>query len=295
MIETRELTKRYGEIHAVREASFTAEAGRVTGFLGLNGSGKTTKLRMLLGLSRPTSGEALINGVRYTRLKNPLRQVGAVLEQGLSHPGQTGLGHLITQAHLSGAPRSRVEELLGYVGLEDAADKRTGDYSLGMRQRLSVATALLGDPAVLVLDEPANGLDPSGMMWLRELLRDHARRGGTVLISSHLLAELEQLIDDVVIIAAGGIRLRTSLEKLAGAQRTTLRVRGRDPHQLWQAYERVGARVQTDGRVLFVDGLSPEDAGEIALRVRVPLYELTADTPSLEKVFLSLSQEAVAS
>jgi ABC-2 type transport system ATP-binding protein len=293
MIETKELTKRYGRVDAVRSVSFTASPGRVTGFVGLNGSGKTTTLRMLLGLSRPTAGAALINGERYHRLKNPLRQVGSVLEQGITHPGQTGRGHLITQAQLSGTGRSRVDELLAYVGLADAALKRTGDYSLGMRQRLSVATALLGDPSVLVLDEPANGLDPSGMAWLRGLLRDHARRGGTVLISSHLLAELEQLIDDVVIIAAGEVRLQTSLERLAGAQRSRLRVRGRDPHRLWQAFEAAGARVETDGRLLFVEGLSAEDAGDIALQASVALYELTSDAPSLTQVFLSLAAEPV--
>jgi ABC-2 type transport system ATP-binding protein len=211
MIETVELTKAYRKVRAVDGISFTARPGRVTGFLGLNGSGKTTTLRMLLGLSRPTSGQALITGRRYRDLKHPLRQVGAVLEQGLSHPGQSGRAHLRSQALLCGANKQRVEELLEHVDLAEAAHERTGNYSLGMRQRLAVATALLGEPPVLVLDEPANGLDPSGMAWLRGLLREHAEAGGTVLISSHLIAELEVLIDDVVIIACGcaaGIRTR---------------------------------------------------------------------------------------
>ena len=289
MIETRQLTKTYGRVAAVTDLTFAAAPGRVTGFLGLNGSGKTTTLRLLLGLIGPTSGEALINGRRYRDLDQPLRQVGAVLEQGLSHPGQSGRDHLITQALRCGAGRSRVDQLLEYVDLSAAAGIRTGDYSLGMRQRLAVATALLGEPSVLVLDEPANGLDPSGMAWLRGLLREHAAAGGTVLISSHLLAELEQLIDDVVIIADGRVRLAAPLIEVAGGGMPRLRVRGRDPHKLWQAFERVGASVETDGKVLFVSGLSPEDAGDIALHMRVPVYELVAETPNLEEVFLSLA------
>jgi ABC-2 type transport system ATP-binding protein len=289
MIEALELTKVYGRVRAVDGVTFTAAPGRVTGFLGLNGSGKTTTLRMLLGLSRATSGRALINGRHYRDLPHPLQQVGAVLEQGVSHPGQTGRGHLISQALLSGAGRSRVETLLEQVGLADAATRRTGDYSLGMRQRLAVATALLGDPAILVLDEPANGLDPEGMAWLRELLRAHARAGGTVLISSHLLAELAQLIDDVVIVAAGRVRCESPLAELGGGQGHTLRIRGRDPQRLWRAFEEAGALVGTDGTALEVIGLTPEVAGEIAYSVGVPLHELTSEAPNLEQLFLDLA------
>lgn len=289
MIHIRQLTKTYGRVNALEDVTFSAVPGRVTGFLGLNGSGKTTTLRILLGLTRATSGSALINGQPYRALAAPSRQVGAVLEQGLSQPGQTGRDHLVTQALLCGTGRSRVDELLAYVGLAAAARKRTGDYSLGMRQRLAVATALLGSPSVLVLDEPGNGLDPSGMAWLRGLLRAHADNGGTVLISSHLLAELEQLIDDVVIIADGRVRLAAPLIEVAGGGVPRLRVRGRDPHRLWQAFERVGATVSTDGKFLYVSGLSPEDAGDIALHVRVPVYELVPEAPNLEEVFLSLA------
>jgi ABC-2 type transport system ATP-binding protein len=289
MIETRQLSKKYGPVHAVRDVTFTAAPGRVTGFLGLNGSGKTTTLRMLLGLSRATSGEALINGRRYRDLQHPLREVGAVLEQGLSHPGQSGHAHLVTQALLSGVDRSRVDALLEYVGLADATHQRTGDYSLGMRQRLAVATALLGEPQVLILDEPANGLDPSGMAWLRGLLRDHADAGGTVLISSHLLAELEHLIDDVVIIADGEVRLIAPLTEVAGGGASRLRVRGGDPQLLWDAYEQAGAEVSNDGPTLLVSGLTAEDAGHIALHVQVPVFELVSETPNLEDVFLSLA------
>ncbi|MEO3742246.1 ATP-binding cassette domain-containing protein [Plantactinospora sp. B5E13] len=289
MIEAIALSKTYGRVRAVDDVTFTAAPGRVTGFLGLNGSGKTTTLRMLLGLTRPTSGRALVNRRPFADLPDPLRQVGAVLEQGISHPGQTGRAHLAAQAILAGAGRARVDHLLRYVGLGHAADQRTGGYSLGMRQRLAVATALLGDPAVLILDEPANGLDPEGMAWLRELLREHARKGGTVLISSHLLAELAQLIDDVVVIADGRVRWVSPLAELYGTTARRLRVRGRDPRRLWSAFERAGARVSADGQALAVVGLSPEDAGEIAFGVQVPVYELTVDTPNLEQIFLDLA------
>jgi ABC-2 type transport system ATP-binding protein len=288
MIDIRDLTKTYGGVDAVRDVTFTAAPGRVTGLLGLNGSGKSTTLRILLGLGRATRGAALVNGRPYRELARPLREVGAVLEQGLSHPGQTGHAHLVTQALLSGTSRRRVDDLLEYVGLAADAHKRTGDYSLGMRQRLAVATALLGEPPVLVLDEPANGLDPSGMAWLRGLLRDHAAGGGTVLISSHLLGELELMVDDVVIIAEGRIRLAAPLAELSGMAR--LRVRGGDHHLLSQAYERYGATVTTDGRALLVSGLTPERAGDIALHVGVPVYELVAETQHLEDIFLSVAE-----
>jgi ABC-2 type transport system ATP-binding protein len=288
MIELNELTKAYGRVRAVDGVTFSAVPGRVTGFLGLNGSGKTTTLRMLLGLSRPTSGQALINKVRFQELENPARQVGAVLEQGISHPGQSGRAHLTTQALLIGVDRARVDALLEQVGLGAAAEQRCGDYSLGMRQRLAVATALLGDPQVLILDEPANGLDPEGIAWLRELLRDHARAGGTVLISSHLLAELAQLIDDVVIIAEGTVRYAAPLSELYGSASARLRIRGRDPQRLWRAFEEAGATVDTDGYALEVIGLTPEDAGDIAFEAGVPLYELASDAPNLEQIFLDL-------
>ncbi|GID96306.1 ABC transporter ATP-binding protein [Amorphoplanes digitatis] len=292
MIELIELTKSYGRVRAVDDVTFSAVPGRVTGFLGLNGSGKTTTLRMLLGLTRPTSGTALINKVRYRELNHPARQVGAVLEQGISHPGQSGRAHLMTQALLTGAEVSRVDPLLEQVGLEAAAEQRCGDYSLGMRQRLAVATALLGDPPVLVLDEPANGLDPEGIAWLRELLRDHARSGGTVLISSHLLAELAQLIDDVVIISHGTVRYAAPLDELYGSASSRLRIRGRDPQLLSRAFEQAGAQVGTDGDVLAVTGLTPEDAGEIAFEAQVPIYELATDSPNLEQIFLDLVSAA---
>lgn len=289
MIETIDLTKAYRRVRAVDSLTFIARPGRVTGFLGLNGSGKTTTLRMLLGLTRPTSGTALINGKPFAEIKNPLREVGAVLEQGLSHPGQSGRAHLIGQAMLAGASRARVDELLETVGLAGADRQRTGEYSLGMRQRLAVATALLGEPQVLILDEPANGLDPEGIAWLRGLLREHAAAGGTVLISSHLLAELAQLIDDVVIIANGRVREQTPLAELAGTEGARLRVRGRDPVRLWRAFEEAGGKVSAEDQTLEVYGLSAEEAGEIAFAAGVPLYELATDSPTLEQIFLELA------
>jgi len=288
MIETIELTKVYGKVRAVDGLSLAAHPGRVTGLLGLNGSGKTTTLRMLLGLIRPTSGEALLDGRPYGRLARPVRQVGAVMEQGLSHPGQSGRAHLIAQGMLAGAGRARVDELLERVGLAGDGHRRTGDYSLGMRQRLAVATALLGEPPILILDEPANGLDPEGIAWLRGLLRDHAAAGGTVLISSHLLAELAQLIDDVVIVSDGRVRLAAPLAELYAPAQSLL-VRGRDPERLANAFEAAGARVAADDRFLRVDGLSPDEAGEAAFAAGVPVYELIADAPSLEQIFLDLA------
>jgi ABC-2 type transport system ATP-binding protein len=288
MIETIELTKIYGKVRAVDGLTLTARPGRVTGFLGLNGSGKTTTLRMLLGLTRPSSGRALLDGRPYAELDRPVRRVGAVLEQGISHPGQSGRAHLIAQAMLAGAGRARVDVLLERVGLADDGHRRTGDYSLGMRQRLAVATALLGEPPILILDEPANGLDPEGIAWLRQLLLDHAGEGGTVLISSHLLAELAQLIDDVVIVADGRVRLAAPLSELYGTGQR-LRVRGRDPDRLFEAFESAGASVSVDDRFLVVDGLSTDDAGEVAFAAGVPVYELIPDSPNLEQIFLDLA------
>ena len=289
MIELNGLTKVYGQVRAVDDVTFSAVPGRVTGLLGLNGSGKTSTLRMLLGLTRPTSGTALIHGARFRDLREPARQVGAVLEQGISQPGQSGHAHLVTQALLLGTGRDRVGDLLARVGLETAGDQRTGDYSLGMRQRLSLATALLGDPTVLVLDEPANGLDPEGIAWMRAVLRDFARQGGTVLISSHILAELAQLIDDVVIISDGQVRFAAPLHELYGGASGRLRIRGRDPARLADAFAAAGAEVHSpDGYALEVSGMTPEDAGEIAFRAQVPVYELSNDAPSLEQIFLDL-------
>lgn len=216
----RALSKRYGEVVAVDEISFSLERGTVTGFLGPNGAGKSTTLRLLLGLAEPTSGEALIFGKRYRELEQPIRRVGAVLESTDYHPSRSGRDHLRTLAYAAGLPVSRVDEVLGLVELSNAAKRRVRTYSLGMRQRLGVAAALLGDPEVLVLDEPANGLDPVGVRWLRTFLQGLAAEGRTVLVSSHLLAEVAQTVDHIVIIDRGRLLAQGRLDELLGAGQT---------------------------------------------------------------------------
>jgi ABC-2 type transport system ATP-binding protein len=208
------LTKRFGDLTAVNDLSFELEAGSVTGFLGPNGAGKTTTLRMLLGLARPTRGQALVFGRPFTELEQPAARVGAVLEASDLHPGRTGRDHLRVLARAAGVPKSRVDEVLALVDLTGAAERRAGGYSLGMRQRLGLAAALLGAPELLVLDEPANGLDPEGVRWLRDFLRAFAMRGGTVLVSSHHLAEVAQTVDRVVIIDRGRLVAESTLEEL---------------------------------------------------------------------------------
>ncbi|WP_033341382.1 ATP-binding cassette domain-containing protein [Catenuloplanes japonicus] len=295
MIEAIELTKWYGRSTAVDGATFTASPGRVTGFLGLNGSGKTTTLRMLLGLIRPSRGQALIDGVPYRKLKHPAQRVGAVVEQGIANPGQTARAHLRTHAILSGGSARRIDAVLETVGLTDAATQHTVGYSLGMRQRLSLATALLTEPPILVLDEPANGLDPEGIAWMRGLLRKHADNGGTVLISSHLLAELAQLVDDVVVIAAGKVVSNGPLAEFTAGAEPHVRVRGRDPQRLWAALEAAGAGLEsTDGVAIDVYGLAAAQIGEVAFAAEVPVWELTPHVPDLEQVFLSLVAPASA-
>src|SRR5215212_2541285 len=247
-VEIRELSKRFGHFAAVEELSFDIEAGRVTGFLGPNGAGKSTTLRALLGLVRPTSGSATFGGQRYEQLEHPAARVGAVLEDASFHPGRSARNHLRVLAVTGGHPAHRVDEVLTAVGLDDAADRRVKGYSMGMRQRLAIAAALLGDPEVLILDEPTNGLDPPGIRWMRELLRAQAGRGRAVLVSSHLLAEVAQSVDDVVIIAGGEMRGRGPLEQvLGGAEGPAAEVRAQDPERLAGALERRGHRVERDG------------------------------------------------
>jgi ABC-2 type transport system ATP-binding protein len=219
-ISCRSLTKRYGEILAVDDVTFSLAAGSVTGFLGPNGAGKTTTFRLLLGLAEPTSGEALVFGSRYRDLEQPIRRVGAVLESNDFHPGRTGRNHLRVLALAAGIERGRVEEVLELVELQDAADRRVGIYSLGMRQRLGLAGALLGDPELLILDEPANGLDPVGVHWLRGFLRRLAEEGRTVFVSSHVLAEVALTVDQVLVVAGGRILASGPLAELTGSSRT---------------------------------------------------------------------------
>jgi ABC-2 type transport system ATP-binding protein len=291
MIEVEGLTKRFGATLAVDDLSFTVQPGTVTGFLGPNGAGKSTTLRAILGLVRPDSGRASVLGRSYADLEHPIEQVGAVLETVDAHPGRSGRNHLRVLAAAAGLPSARVDEVLGLVELTDAARRRAGGYSLGMRQRLGLAAGLLGDPEVLILDEPANGLDPQGIRWLRDLLRSFAAEGRTVLISSHVLAEVAQTVDDVVIIHRGRlVRQAAMAEVLAQAEGSTL-VRTPDPGRLRSLLTESGFAVHSsdDGRLTVA--APPERVGEIAAAHGVVLHELMVERATLEEAFLELTGE----
>jgi ABC-2 type transport system ATP-binding protein len=290
------LTKHFGSVHAVEDLSFEVTPGVVTGFLGPNGAGKTTTLRCLLGLVSPTSGEALVGGRRYADLESPLQTVGATLEAASFHPGRSARGHLAVLAQASGIPAARVAEVLRMVGIEEYADRRVGGFSLGMRQRLGLAQALLGDPGVLVLDEPANGLDPAGIAWLRQFLRGLAAEGRTVLLSSHVLSEVQQTVDDVVVLARGRLVTRGRLADLEAA-RSAILVRTPDPERLAEALRAArpdAAFAAADGvpGALRVTGWSTEEVGELAFRARIELHELSNQPADLERLFLDVTQEA---
>ncbi|GAA1983823.1 ATP-binding cassette domain-containing protein [Isoptericola halotolerans] len=289
MIRIDSLTQRYGDLAAVDDVSFTAFPGRVTGFLGPNGAGKSTTLRVLTGLARPTAGRATVLGHRYTDLPNPGLDVGVLLDASAQHGGRTGRETLALAQRTMGLPAIRVDEMLDLVGLTWAEGKRrVRDYSLGMRQRLGIATALMGDPRVLVLDEPANGLDPAGIRWMRDLLRGFADDGGTVLLSSHLLSEIEMVADDIVMIGRGRIVASgATAELLAGVG--TL-VRSDDGARLAAALTTAGfqATVRPDGAV--ATDADPADAGLVAFRAGLPVTELrSADGHGLEDMFLELT------
>ncbi len=292
MILIEALTKRYGGHTAVDSVSFAVRPGTVTGFLGPNGAGKSTTMRMLVGLTPPSSGSAVVLGAPYASLPNPGRRVGVLLDASAQHPGRTGREVLALGATLMGLPRSRVEEILGLVGLTaEEARRRVGDYSLGMRQRLGIGHALLGDPEVLILDEPANGLDPGGIHWMRSLLRRFADRGGTVLLSSHLLHEVEVIADELVIIGGGRIVAQGSKTAMLAGAGTV--VRSLDVDVLLGALARTGLRHSTrpDGSLL-VDG-SIEDVGRAAAAAGAVLTELRAASGAgLEEMFLQLTNGA---
>jgi ABC-2 type transport system ATP-binding protein len=284
------LTKRYGGVAAVDDLSFDVRAGAVTGFLGPNGAGKTTTLRILLGLARPTAGEATIFGQRFAELAEPVRTVGASLEISGFHPGRSGRNHLRSLAELAGLPNSRVEEVLALVDLTTAADRRAGKYSMGMRQRLALAATLLGDPTLLVLDEPANGLDPQGIRWLRDFLRARAAEGRTVLISSHVLAEVAQTVDDVIVIHHGRLVDEGPVDRLSGPKRVS--VRSPRLADLAAALEQAGAELSRDGAdALIVAGMDAAQVGDLAFAAGLPLHELAPQTASLEEVFLELTRD----
>jgi len=290
-LEVRNLSKRYGSTVAVADLSFAVEAGQVTGFLGPNGSGKTTTMRALLGLLRPSAGEALVEGRPPAELSDPLRTIGAALEATAFHPGRSGRNHLRTLAAAARIPRTRVEEVLALVELTGAAGRRVKGYSLGMRQRLALAAALLGDPRILILDEPANGLDPQGMRWLRDLLRAQAAAGRTVLVSSHVLSEVAQVADELVVIRGGALVSQASLEEFtAGGPSDRMRVRAADPERLAAALAEAGATVERDEQgALVVGEVGGELIGETALRLGIALHELAPLRLSLEQRFLEVT------
>jgi ABC-2 type transport system ATP-binding protein len=284
-IEIAGLTKRFGPVVAVEQLDFTVEPGRVTGFLGPNGAGKTTTLRMLLGLVAATSGSATIGGRAYVDLPHPMSTVGASLEAAF-HPGRSGRGHLAVVAAAAGIPRSRVDAVLEQTGMTTYADRRVGGYSMGMRQRLGLATALLGDPGVLVLDEPINGLDPEGIRWIRSFLQALAAEGRTILVSSHLLSEVQQTVDDVVVIAGGKLRYVGTLTALEGtATATGSIVDAPDRDALARALAGHDYRLGAEG---FSVDLPPVEVGRLALAAGVALSALAASGVGLEDEFLAL-------
>jgi ABC-2 type transport system ATP-binding protein len=289
-IEVRGLGKRYGDVVAVDDLGFTARSGAVTGFLGPNGAGKTTTLRMLLGLVEPTSGTATFDGVRYAQLEAPFRHVGAVLDGTGFHPGRRARDHLRVLAAAAAIPERRVDAALEQVGLADAARRRVKGFSLGMRQRLGLAAALLGEPEVLILDEPANGLDPEGIHWLRRFLRGFADDGGTVLVSSHLLTEVAQTVDDVVIVAHGRLVLQSSLADLAARTPATVRVRTPEPHALAAALTGDGVPAEVVAADTLLAWQTTTDAVSLAAAgAGVPIYEVAAERFDLEETFLQLT------
>jgi ABC-2 type transport system ATP-binding protein len=293
VIELAGLTKEYGARVAVDDLTVTIHPGRVTGFLGPNGSGKTTTMRCVLGLARPTSGTATVLGRPYRELAQPMRRVGALIDPRSRHPGRTAYRHLLALAQSNGLPVKRVYEVIDLVGLESVADDRVRGFSLGMGQRLGIAAALLGDPDVLLLDEPVNGLDPEGIRWVRELLRDLADEGRTVLVSSHLMSEMEDTADHLVVLGRGRLLADVPMDELLGAH-SAVRVRTPQGPTLADAVRRAGGRVELeiDG-ALRVEGLDLVAVGDVAFIADVRLHELSRVTASLEAAYLALTEDDV--
>jgi ABC-2 type transport system ATP-binding protein len=290
VIEVTDLRKQYRKTTAVDGLTFKVRDGRITGFLGPNGAGKTTTLRILLGLVLPSSGTATIDGRRYRALEDPIRRVGAVLEATNFHPKRSGRNHLRMLAAAGGVPRAHVDELLEFVGLANVSGRKVGGYSLGMRQRLSVAGALLGDPQLLILDEPANGLDPEGIRWLRDFLREFVASGKTVFISSHVLGEVQQLVDEVVIIHRGRLVAQQTVDELTAGAAGGTRVRSPQAAALRDALGRAGIESSVEGDRLQT-AVPPERVGEVAAASGIVLHELAAESTTLEEAFLELTAE----
>jgi ABC-2 type transport system ATP-binding protein len=295
MIELRGLTKHFGATAAVEDLTFTVQPGHVTGFLGPNGAGKSTTMRMILGLDRPTSGVALINGVPYSELQNPLRQVGALLDARWVHPNRSAKAHLQWMAASNGIPKTRVDEVLRLVGLSEVAGKQAGGFSLGMSQRLGLAGALLGDPQVLLFDEPVNGLDPEGIVWIRKFMQRLAAEGRTVLVSSHLLSEMAQTAEHLVVIGRGRLISDSTVgEFIERSSESTVRVRSPQLDLLRSLLTSRGLTVRedgigTDGPALSVLGTTSDDVGRLAGENAITLYELAPQRASLEEAFMKLT------
>jgi ABC-2 type transport system ATP-binding protein len=294
MIVARDLTKIFGDKPAVDGITFTVRPGRVTGFLGPNGAGKSTTMRMVLGLDRPTAGSVTVNGRRYSDYAAPLREVGALLEARALHPGRSARDHLRWLAASNGIPRPRVEEVLGLVGLDAVADKRVGKFSLGMGQRLGIAVALLGDPPVVVLDEPVNGLDPEGIRWVRTLARELAGQGRTVFVSSHLMSEMALTADHLVVVGRGKILADCSMsEFIADHAASYVRVASPQRGEVADLLRRQGLDVAVHDEELRVQGLDAAAVGELVGRSGLLLHELTLVRSSLEDAFMTLTADSV--
>ena len=295
MIEARGLTKRYGDTLAVDDLSFRVEPGKITGFLGPNGAGKTTTMRLILGLDHPTSGSVTVNGQPFERLAYPMREVGALLDAKAVHGGRSAYNHLLCLAETNNLPRRRVDETLALVGLNEVARKRSKGFSLGMGQRLGIAAALLGDPAILMFDEPVNGLDPEGILWIRNLMKALAAEGRTVFVSSHLMSEMEHTADHLLVIGRGRlISDCTVAEFIAANSRQSVRVRTPQPAALARAVTAAGGQVrEDDDGLMTVQGLGVSQVGDLAFENSVRLHELAPAQASLEQAFMELTASSV--
>ncbi|MEV6851285.1 ATP-binding cassette domain-containing protein [Actinoplanes sp. NPDC051411] len=296
MIEARQLTKRYGDKTAVDGVDFTVRPGAVTGFLGPNGAGKSTTMRMIIGLDAPTSGTVTVNGRRYAGHSAPLHEVGALLEARSIHPGRSAFDHLMTLAYTHGISRARVSEVIGLTGLQSVARKRAGAFSLGMGQRLGIAAALLGDPQTVMLDEPVNGLDPEGVLWIRNLLTGLAAEGRTVFVSSHLMSEMALVADHLIVVGRGRVLADTTVSELVRqAGGDTVVVAAADPAELRRVLAGPGVEIsgQPGSEQLTVAGLTPRAIGLKAAEHGLALFELTAKSVSLEDAFMDLTKESV--
>ncbi|MGB3440215.1 MAG: ABC transporter ATP-binding protein [Actinophytocola sp.] len=294
MIEAAGLSKRYGRTVAVDNLSFSVQSGRVTGFLGPNGAGKSTTMRMILGLDRPTAGNVRIDGKHYRELHNPLRTVGALLDAKWVHPNRSARAHLRWLAKSNKLPAKRVDEVLDLVGLTDVANRRAGGYSLGMSQRLGIAAALLGDPQVLLFDEPVNGLDPEGILWIRRFMHRLAEEGRTVFVSSHLLSEMALTAQDLIVIGKGKLISQCSTEEfVAQATESTVLVRSPQLPVLRSALGELGGSIRDEGESLIVSGVDIAKIGELAAAKGIALHELSPQRGSLEEAFIQLTGDAV--